>query len=172
MTTQPRAPSHLTRGQLWGLALGCLFCSSRVGALELSHPFVISRSLAASSSSSQAPSFPLSGVSHSPQGCSIPPLPSLCLQSRKRGPDILLHISTNPTQIFPRDGSAGHCMSRASPAAGWWGRPPGCPCPSLGLRFPSVAVHLAALGCPGKLEPLISSEGSNSSLCFSTRRYF
>lgn len=74
------------------------------------------------------------------------PLPA---EQKARGPDILLHISTNLTQIFLRDGSAGHCVSRACPAAGWSGGPLGCPCPSLGCSSPSVAVHLAALGCLG-----------------------
>lgn len=74
------------------------------------------------------------------------PLPA---EQKSCGPDIFLHISTNPTQIFVRDGSAGHCVSRACPAAGCWGSPWGAPAPLWGCSSPSLAVHLAALGCPG-----------------------
>lgn len=95
--------------------------------------------------------------------CTAIPLPA---EHKARGPDILLHISTNLTQISLGDGSAGRCMGRACPAAGCWGSPPGAPAPLWGCSSPSVAVHLAALGCLGSWSLPSAREAATAASAF------
>lgn len=65
----------------------------------------------------------------------------------------------------------------AWPGAGWAepapepgsGGDPGVPLSLSGVAIPNLWPCMGLLGKP---EPVISSKGSNSSLCFSTHRYF
>lgn len=153
----PRAHSHLTRCWLQGLALGCLVCTPRDGALDLSFPPL--RCLTkprASSCPARAPSSSFSAHRPlSPRPLHPSAATPLCPQSRNRLAHIFYFTSAQ-TQAGP-----------FQELAQLWARdrPPGC-CAPLRAGSPSVTVQLAALGRLGSWSPRSARKAATAASAF------